>query len=65
LYVVNMTPDAIGVVDLDALAVVGSLTDGDLERPTTTTSAAGALWAVNGKFDTPGATEFEVVRVAR
>ncbi|HWG94295.1 MAG TPA: hypothetical protein VNU66_08740 [Mycobacteriales bacterium] len=65
LYVVNMTPDAIGVVDLDALAVVGSLTDGDLERPTTTTSAAGALWTVNGKFDTPGATEFEVVRVAR
>jgi hypothetical protein len=66
LYVVNMTPDAIGVVRLAGTpAVVGSLTDDDLERPTTTTFAAGALWTVNGKFDTPGATEFEVVRVER
>jgi sugar lactone lactonase YvrE len=65
LYVVNAFPDAIGVVRITPkrTALIGTLTDDDLERPTTATFAAGALWAVNGKFNTPGATQFEVVRV--
>ena len=65
LYVVNAAPDAIGVVKLTANGArrTGTLTDDDLDRPTTATFAAGALWAVNGKFNTPGATTFEVVRV--
>ena len=41
----------------------GTLTDDDLDRPTTAAIAAGALWAVNGRFTTPGATTFDVVRV--
>lgn len=66
LYVVNAFPDAIGAVRIlpTGAELTGTLTDADLERPTTATLAAGALWAVNGKFNTPGATEFEVVRVS-
>jgi hypothetical protein len=65
LYVVNIVDDEIGVVTLTGNGArrTGTLTDDDLDRPTTATFAAGSLWAVNGRFNTPGATEFEVVRV--
>ena len=42
------------------------LTDSDLDRPTTATLVAGALWTVNGRFSTPPTptTSYSVVRVA-
>ena len=69
LYVVNAVPDGIGVVRLTPAGaqVLGTLTDDDLDRPTTATAAAGALWVVNGRFaqqNAPGTT-YDVVRVAR
>ncbi len=68
LYVVfGFGRDSVAEVKLErggrSYRVTGELTDDDLERPTTATFAAGALWVVNGKFMTPGATTFEVVRV--
>lgn len=73
LYVVNgydtqaVNRDSVAVVELAndyrSFRTVGELTDPELERPTTGALVAGALYAVNGKFETPGATEFEVVRV--
>lgn len=72
LYVVNgfdtptVNRDSIAVVKLlsgDRYQVTGELIEAGLERPTTAAFAAGALYTVNGKFDTTGATQFEVVRV--
>lgn len=53
-------------LDLDAgtYRTTGELTDDDLERPTTGTVTANAIYTVNGKFNTVDATTFEVVRVA-
>ncbi|MCU1692208.1 MAG: hypothetical protein JWM64_1299 [Frankiales bacterium] len=71
LYVVvgyGGTSDSVTVASLDragrSFATTGELRDSDLERPTTAALIAGALYAVNGKFNTAGATTFEVVRVA-
>lgn len=46
--------------------VVGQLTDPDLHRPTTAVLAAGALYAVNGRFGVPPTprTEYGIIRVA-
>lgn len=68
LYVVfGLGRDSVAVVDLNArgtaYSVDDELLDDDLERPTTAALLRGALYVVNGKFNTPGATEFEVVRV--
>lgn len=70
LYVVvgyGSRSDSIAVASLDragrSFTTTGELRDADLERPTTAALLAGALYAVNGKFNTPGATTFEVVRV--
>jgi hypothetical protein len=69
LYVVTgLTQNSVAVVKLSAaansFAVTADLTDDQFVRPTTATFAAGALWAVNGKFTQPDATTFEVVRLA-
>lgn len=69
LYVVyGFGRDSVAVVHLErggrSFAVTGELTDGDLERPTTATLQGNALYAVNGRFATPGASTFEVVRVS-
>lgn len=69
LYVVTgLTQNSVAVVRLSArentFSVTADLTDDQFVRPTTATFAAGALWAVNGKFTQPDATTFEVVRLA-
>lgn len=70
LYVVyGFGTNGIAVVELGEGArsgrVVGQLTDPDLDRPTTAVVAAGALYAVNGRFGvtpTP-TTRYQIVRV--
>lgn len=69
LYVVGgLDSDSVAVVDLErrgtSFSVAGELVDDDLERPTTGALVRGALYVVNGKFETPDAAEFEVVRLA-
>lgn len=71
LYVVyGFETDAVAVVELGEGARTGRVIDGalrdpDLDRPTTAVVAAGALWAVNGRFGvTPTAsTRYQIVRV--
>lgn len=72
LYVTNgfdsptANRDSVAVVQLgkgDTFTTTGEVIEAGLERPTTSALVGGALYAVNGKFDTPGATEFEVVRL--
>lgn len=68
LYVVNGFGDArnsVAVVTLgrESFRVTGELAEPVLERPTTGALVGNALYVVNGKFNTPGATEFEIVRV--
>ncbi len=70
VYVVyGFSTDSVAVVQLDegvrSGRVVGELTDSDLDRPTTAVLAAGALYAVNGRFGTPPTptTPYQVVRV--
>jgi hypothetical protein len=43
--------------DTTAATITGSLTDSDLDVPTTGTIAAGRLWVVNGRFNTPPTPE--------
>ena len=71
LYVVyGFARNGVAVVRLAADgrsgAVTGELTDADLHRPTTAVLAAGALYAVNGRFGVPPTprTEYGIVRVA-
>ena len=69
LYVVyGFGRDSVAVVRLDersgSFSVTGELTDADLDRPTTATLYANALYVVDGRFTTPDATTFDVVRVA-
>lgn len=70
LYVVNGFGDArnsVAVVKLGdgSFTVTGELSEepGVLDRPTTGALLGNALYVVNGKFGTPDATEFEIVRV--
>lgn len=62
--------DGIAVIKLGRGArtatVARELTDSHLDRPTTTTFVAGALWTVNGRFSTPPTptTSYSVVRVS-
>ncbi len=70
VYVVyGFGTDGVAVVRLAADgasgAVVGRLTDPDLHRPTTAVLAAGALWAVNGRFGVPPTprTAYGIIRV--
>ncbi|WP_432495395.1 hypothetical protein [Kineococcus gypseus] len=57
--VVRLAPDA------RSGAVVGELTDEDLDVPTTGILSAGALWLVNGRFTNPdpATADYQVVRV--
>lgn len=71
LYVVyGFARSSVAVVRLAADGrsgtVTGELTDPDLHRPTTAVLAAGALYAVNGRFGVPPTprTEYGVIRVA-
>jgi hypothetical protein len=57
LYVVQNFLNQIAVVQLNSDwtsgTIVDTLTDSDFDIPTTVTSAAGALYAVNARFSTP------------
>jgi hypothetical protein len=70
LYVVQNFLNQIAVVrlksDLSAGTVVDTLTDPDLDIPTTITEFRDALYAVNARFSTPPTadTEYQVVRVS-
>ena len=68
--VYGFSRDGIAVIKLGdgarTATVQRELTDSDLDRPTTTTLVAGALWTVNGRFSTPPTptTPYSVVRVS-
>ncbi len=71
LYVVyGSGRDAVSVVELQqggrSGRLTGTLTDPDLDRPTTAVVLAGSLYAVNGRFSTPPTrtTPYSVVEVA-
>lgn len=62
--------DSVAVVRLDLARgtgrVVDELTSPLADRPTTgTLGPAGSIWVVNGRFDTPSATSFDIVRIRR
>jgi outer membrane protein assembly factor BamB len=71
LYVVQNQDDTIAEVRLtgrlDQGTVVRYLTDSDLDVPTTATIAAGRLYAVNARFNTPVTpdTSYDIVLVPR
>lgn len=68
--VYGFSRDSIAVIKLGRGArtatVTRELTNSHLDRPTTTTFVAGALWTVNGRFSTPPTptTSYSVVRVS-
>lgn len=71
LYVVRNQLDEVAVVRLDAEArsgtVTGTLTDEDLDVPTTIARSGPSLYAVNARFGTPVTpeTDYDVVRLPR
>ncbi len=71
LYVVRNSLNEVAVVDLDATgasgAITGTLTDDDLDVPTTVALFGPFLYAVNARFGTEvtPTTPYDVVRITR
>jgi hypothetical protein len=69
LYVMQNQLNQIGVVglapDLSAGAIVGTITDGDFDVPTTIAGFGNSIYAVNARFSTPPTpdTKYDIVRV--
>ena len=69
LWVVRNQFDLVAVLRIDGgltrATEIGTITDEDLDIPTTATIAAGSLWAVNARFTTPPTpdTTYAIVRL--